>query len=501
MSSNENTNWLIGVLIVVLLNACVTAKKPHYQFNQKTCASAIKSDIGLLKKILEANHPSLYWYTSKDSLDNYFNTVSNSIKDSLSEVEARNKIASILSKIRCGHTSARFSKSFGKQLKTHQYPHFPLSIKTWGDSMVVIGSFLPKDSIFKRGTIITSINGRTNKQILDSLFNLISTDGYGNNFKSQLISGSFPSWYRMGFGIDSSYTITYIDSLGVVRKETIGNYSPIISKGKPSKKLDKSITIEKKTPKKQTRKAAQLALRSMTIDTINSTAYLRLTTFSSGNLRSFFKKSFSQLAQTNTKNLIIDLRENTGGYLRLSNLLARYISDKPFKNGDTILAKTRSIQYPFYVRESIKYWVCAHLVARKQPDGYYHYRGEEKSYMKPKTSNHFDGKIYILQGGYTFSAASLFIASIKGQSNVTTVGEETGGGSYGNTAMYLPTIVLPETRLRVTMPMFRLVINANNPKNGRGILPDVFIPPSSVAIKNGIDLKLATVKEMIKKGE
>ena len=34
------------------------------------------------------------------------------------------------------------------------------------------------------------------------------------------------------------------------------------------------------------------------------------------------------------------------------------------------------------------------------------------------------------------------------QDNVTVVGEETGGGAYGNSAWLIPEVTLPETKVR-----------------------------------------------------
>ena len=39
---------------------------------KKNSPQAMRSDFELLKNILEANHPSLYWYTPKDSIDFLF---------------------------------------------------------------------------------------------------------------------------------------------------------------------------------------------------------------------------------------------------------------------------------------------------------------------------------------------------------------------------------------------------------------------------------------------
>ena len=77
------------------------------------------------------------------------------------------------------------------------------------------------------------------------------------------------------------------------------------------------------------------------------------------------------------------------------------------------------------------------------------------------------------------------------------MGEESGGDNYGNTAMYLPTVILPNSKLRVVMPTFRTVLDANRKKDGRGVLPDVYVAPTVESIRKGIDIKLETAKALV----
>jgi len=137
------------------------------------------------------------------------------------------------------------------------------------------------------------------------------------------------------------------------------------------------------------------------------------------------------------------------------------------------------------------------FVTKKQHDGKYHFGYFERHYFSPKTDHHFDGKVYILIGGNSFSATTLFVGALKGQKNVTLVGEETGGGYYGNTAWIIPDVTLPNTKLRIRLPKFRLVVDKSREKDGRGVMPDVFALPTTEAIRRGIDFKAEKVRELI----
>ncbi|MDB5209325.1 MAG: hypothetical protein JWQ30_152, partial [Sediminibacterium sp.] len=220
---------IVVILFFFLLQSCKTLSTQRQPYIvAKKSAAALREDLILLRKILEANHPGLYWYTPKDSMDLFFDQSINSITDSLDEVQFKNKVAWLVSRIRCGHTTVFFSKAYTKNAVQFRFPSFPLYLKAWGDSLVVLANLNQRDPIFKRGTIITGINGRTNRQVLDTLFQFISSDGYAFNYKNQVVSGNFPIWYKTILGVDSSYTISYIDSTGQEASATVNNYKPVV---------------------------------------------------------------------------------------------------------------------------------------------------------------------------------------------------------------------------------------------------------------------------------
>jgi C-terminal processing protease CtpA/Prc len=138
------------------------------------------------------------------------------------------------------------------------------------------------------------------------------------------------------------------------------------------------------------------------------------------------------------------------------------------------------------------------FVTHKKGDGKYHFGYWERHTFRPKRKNHFDGNVYILTNGLTFSASSLFCSDLKGQKNIKLVGEETGGGWYGNSGIMIPNITLPHTKLKVRLPVFRLVQYQHIPFKGTGVIPDIYVGPNWRDILNGVDTKMEVVKELTK---
>lgn len=483
---------LILVICCLIFGETIMAQKKLIDAPKLAPALLIK-DLHTLQKVIVQNHPSTYWYTPKDSMDYYFSAAVASVKDAMSVWEFRTIVASYLANIKCGHTSVLFSPKLTKLYAPYKYPQFPLQLKVWKDSAVVIGNLFTKDSILKRGTIVTAINQLPIKILVDSIYKIISTDGYSINFKSQVLTNSFSGWYKARFGnADSLYQISYIDTAGDAKTISIAAYVlPKANKDSLSKLTVASgkTTIPKRAPIKKW---------TLLIDSTANTCFMNLSSFSGKGFKKFIRQSFRTIKTRGVKNLVIDLRSNGGGEIKNSTLLTRYISDHSFKIADSVVTKNRGISNipvsSFF--NVIGYALAKIMISEKASDGGFHLKRYEKHYYAPIKKNHFDGSVYILQGGFTFSASTLFTSPLIKQKNVTIVGEETGGGYYGNSAMLIPSIKLPHSKLLFRLPLYRLVMDKTRPKGG-GVLPDVLVEPSSYAIKLGIDNKLEAVKKMI----
>lgn len=493
--STLTSSLFVGALLGLLLTSC-TSSKIAFSPDRRFGKAELLEDYRIFRGTLEEYHPSLYWFTPKDSIDYFFAKGESLIRDSMTEVQFRNIISYVISKVRCGHTSVRNSKKYMRYLDTARLPVFPLSVKVWPDSLAVFANLNRTDSILTRGTVITAINNRKVRELVDTLNEHIVTDGWSMNGKYQSLSnrGGLGSQYRNLFGLTEKFIIEYRDAYGTTQTTTIPVFKPVPDSSS-TRKTDTSASR-----RTEPRPRALNPVRNLQIDTTLSSGYMTVNSFSQGNhLRRFINTSFRELKERKINHLIIDVRSNGGGDAVLSTLLTRYLIRKSFTLADSLYAIRRSGSYNRYIRKHFFYRVGMFFVTRKRKDGLYHFGYFERHRYKPKKANHFDGSVYIITGGNSFSATTLFAKALKGQENVKLVGEETGGGSYGNSAWMIPDVKLPHSQLLFRLPLFRLVMDPAAVKEGRGVQPDLYVASTPESIRKGYDPKIELVRQMILK--
>lgn len=473
-------------LLLVLISSCATSRS--YVAGKKFSPDELKSDYSLMRKILEEKHPNLYWYTPKETMDSLFDRGAEQLADSMTENTFEWKIiAPVLAQIHCGHTSVMPSRGEIKFMRDKIIPSFPLFMKVWGDSMMVVAN-MHRDSIVKPGDFILSINGIPTQKLIDTLFSYISTDGFNNNLKYIRLSTSFPYYFRNVFGILSSFNVVATDTNGLRKETTL--------KWWPEPPAD-SVTVKPQKRRPPDRKERLMRIRSFYSDT--SAAVIDLNAFTKGRLNGFFRKSFKKIKKENIKNLVIDLRINGGGDMNKSVRLIRYIRNSPFRVADSTFSISKNFApYSGHISESFVNNLAMIFLSKKRSGRHYSFGYWERHVFHPKKKNHFNGHVYVLTNGLTFSAASLFCSLIKGEENITLVGEETGGGWYGNAGVIIPNIVLPNTGLRVRLPFFRLVQSQFQPsEKGLGVEPDWYIGPNWRDVLHNRDTKMEAVLRKI----
>ena len=493
------TTRLFFLFSLALLLAACGSGRMSYSPQKKFSPEKLQQDFSVFRQTLEEAHPGLYWYTPVDSMNYYFNQGAAQLTDSMTEPAFRKILSYITAKINCGHTTVRSSKRYAGFSDTVRIRRlFPLSLKIWEEGAVVSANINLRDSVLTRGTPVLAINGVPIMQIVDSLCQFLSTDGYNNTHKYQVLSnrGYFGSMYSSVYGYPEHYAITFLDSNNQPGKIILKPFVPVRDttrkQGPPPPRAPKPGRRERKTIRRQ-------AVRLLKIDSTDKVAMMDLNSFGRGyGLKRFFRHSFRALRKNDIKHLIIDVRSNGGGSVTNSTLLTRFIADQPFRVADSLYAPVKRKKYSRYVQHDFFNRLFITFFTRKKKDGNYHFRYYQRHLFKPRTKNHYKGKTYILIGGNSFSATTLFAGTVREQENVLVIGEETGGGAYGNSAWLIPDVTLPNTKVRFRLPLFRLVIDKKLPHNGRGIQPEIFSGPTRNDIRLGKDYKLEKALELIR---
>ena len=161
-------------------------------------------------------------------MDGYFLKYYEAIADSMTEQQFTWQVlAPLVDKIHCGHSSVGSSKAYRKWSSGKQLPSFPLYFKVWNDTMAVTANLNRKDSLFKRGTLVTSVNGVSNSWQIKKMFDYLPEDGYANNVNYIRLSANFPYYHRNIYGISKKYTVTYLDTAGIEKRTELPLFTPV----------------------------------------------------------------------------------------------------------------------------------------------------------------------------------------------------------------------------------------------------------------------------------
>jgi hypothetical protein len=264
-------------------------------------------DFGQLIEILQSNHPALYDFTAKHSFDSLVDLQRNLIKDSLTVNEFFNIAIPVVSQIGCAHTRLRLADNVWND---------PQRKNLLFDVILQDGKcFLLKEGAeeidLKPGTEILSFNDHTIPQLQQKFQQHISTDGDNKNSKELIINYGFKDYLGITENFPEQYKVTYkIPGEDSIRHSNI--------KASNRKIQENNFPI---TP-------------HLSIDSVRNLAVMTIPSFNFynnvENFQKFVDSSFHIMKVSKLNNLVLDLRNNSGGDPYCSSYLLSYLAHKPF---------------------------------------------------------------------------------------------------------------------------------------------------------------------------
>lgn len=470
--------WMICFLL--MFPALSIAKKEPYIFNHTISKTDAIKDFDLFYKTIQNVHPSINDFINKPALDKKFKEIRHKINGPITELVLSKLVNELICYIGCGHTVSRPSITWYNYMKTH-LKVISLNVKLINEQLY-IWNHPYEDSISLKGAKIISINGIKNTSILKDLRQIIPGDGYSLEFKNFKIENSFRTYFTFSYGTADKHEIVFTNKFN--ETDTI-----FIPTGIPIPKLKIS------SPKGFKEVLNENHLFYYKYQSNHKIALLDINAFQVSKFRSFYKNFFKMIHDESVTDLIIDLRNNTGGYFPHGNYLLSYILKSPFTLNFSRPSEKieRNKHLKMYFGSKMTKVLFKLIPDRVKNNN----RRDYQIRYKPKKRNHFNGNVYVLINGGSFSMSSYVSAKLKHNSNALLIGSETGGGEYGSNAVINYDLILPHSKIRISIPYFFFDHQVDDLKKGKGIIPNYAINYSFNEIYKNEDKALNRVLNLI----
>lgn len=392
----------IIIYAVLVLFLCSTA------FGQKLSPAQQISDFDDLCSKLESVHPDLYLYQSKKEYENNKMKIKASMTDSIKISDFYFKIAPFIANIKDGHSmmlppiTSDFVSYVKKDGKT-----MPLRIKAV-ENVFVVDYPIVMNSGFNEGDTIFSINGVDSKDILKKAYDLWGSEK-DNGIKEAAVNTYLSLLFWHMYRWDDSYVFMVKHGNTIEKKHLEG--------------VPQSMAMKVRRERLSKNKPESFSCK-FSSDYTQATLIIR-NVYNEKALKAFCDSVFKEINYRKIPEIIIDMRNNTGGSSQCVERLISYFPHPEYVlySKSQIKVSTYSKAYNKERHPEIYSQIC------NIPDGELFVVKESLIEDNRKEANLYRGKIIVLVNNKTYSGASSFahvmnklgIASVEGETGCPTV--------------------------------------------------------------------------------
>jgi C-terminal processing protease CtpA/Prc len=525
----------------VLLSSCRSTKNFNGSVTRTHSVVDLREDVDYLFNQLEKNFPNLYGYISKDDLAKKVTDFKSDLKP-MTTIEFFHELYPLVAEIRQGHLSIRPVFPIRDRKERRKYRKATSNFNNidfiWIEDQVIIEDTYGKqmDSLIV-GSRLTAIDSIKTEDLMKRWVKKIASDGYNTTFQPHIVADRILNFYRYEVGRTDSITLhlqnadsAFIQPLHYKfeseqkKKNKNDSINENTKNDTVKQKPVKFTRTEKKVKRKKDRKErrfnkkrgySRLMDKSMRefkmIGTDSSIAYLKIRGFSGGHRwsRKFYEETFRTIDSLESKNLILDLRDNTGGSLKEIGNLYGYLTNTEYTLVNPLKTKRRMVETKaiwsgrssffgniFKIFATPGFVVYDIINTKKDGDKFV----KMDKYTKPQMPKEkaFKGDIYVLINGLSFSASSILSNNLHGSQRAVFIGQETGGAYNSTVAGKYLTRFLPNSKLFVPIWMMNFESDYKTEPDGYGIKPDIEVQPSLEDFLNGNDTVLEKALKVIK---
>src|SRR5690554_2115595 len=434
-------------------------------------------DFDYLITELRSQHQGLYEYVGKTQTDHEIDSIRGTLNMPLTKLDFYKKLRYTIALTNEAHTSIDLPKATMVKFGISK-SFLPLAVSLTGKELIVTQNYGRDINGLQKGVEIISVNGEKTSTILDKLYPLIATDGFNETSLQEWIGGiHFSLLYRLVYPKTKKFELQ-IRELNNEEVKTVT--IPAIRASKFKKKNAKF-------------RSQEFDYNQFTFEQVNdSIAYLSVPGFGEDdvNYEDFYRSNFKKIDSLNIKHLIVDIQANGGGTEGNENLLFSYLSNEVIQKYKRVTMLPKPYQKNKHKEGYIEdKWTSNDTIAKRGEYTLYTDYYSDLGYEKPSDDLIYNGKLYVLISGQTFSGGAEFASLIKMTGRGVFIGEETGGVYEGNVSGYSEYIELSNSKIEVKIPTVHFQINVSPEIKGRGVMPDYLVPQRWEDYINGANAK------------
>ncbi|WP_375396369.1 S41 family peptidase [uncultured Sphingomonas sp.] len=447
--------------------------------------TAMRADVGLLRRAYETLHPGLLRYTSPAASAARFEALAAAASRPMTLPHFYLTLSRFLATVRCGHSYANFyNQSKAVRGALFEAPdRLPFAFLWLGERMVVTAD--PMGIGIARGSEIAAIDGRPAGAILAGLMAVARADGHNDAKRRRLMSmqgedryESFDVFFSLMFGGKTRYRLSVVDPDGRRRAATVEAISLAERRAHMGAAADASgdkalWTIERRGD------AALLTMPNWAVYD------------SKWDWKGWLDAAIDRLVLDKVPRLVVDLRGNEGGE-DCGNLLVSRLIGKPVPS-ERVRRLVRYRRVPSDLLPHLDTWDHSwddwKDAARPYDARFDELVGPDwgTTIIEPRGTR-YTGKVEVLIGPQNSSATYQFADLVQRERLATLIGEPTGGNRRGINGGCFYFLRLPGTGLEMDLPLIGLF--PTSPQPDQGVTPDVLLPVTREQIAGGIDRQL-----------
>lgn len=444
---------------------------------------AIK-DYQILLSILQKESPNLYRYRSQAGMDSLFAQHLTELSGTVNYLDFTRIIARTFNEMGCGHSGWSHSKEF-RRYRDKAMTFFPLQIISINDRYYVQNA--GSNSMLKPGDEIIKINGSSPSQLNAKFRKFMYRDGTGLLGNEDEISNYFQNAYSNFIDNPATFhlVVQYKDS----------DLLEVDLKGLTKEELKMANQVE------SSRSKSRLPLEFEYVDSMETGIYTILwfqkeyIQSKGQSFENYTDSVFQFLEESKGSNLIIDLRDNPGGWTAYGKYLLRYLVDDTGRFMEAVYFNRRKVNtfdplvlYDPEMEDSMEL---------KDEGNLLKWVNYPNQLIVPMNSNRFKGKVWVLINENSRSCSAVTASALKRLTDAEFLGQQ-AGGAQGEQGGFVKSFQLPYSGVLVHISTARYIMDGNIENALVGVQPDYLVTYKYEEKVSGIDKEMKLVFELIK---